>query len=256
MKAKKSQLGKTLFLLGAVFAFLVVSAEPLQARKQKHQKNKPTPTSTHKAKPAPTQAPNASPTAFCDATAAEADSCYSFLGTGCFSGHAIFLAGLDCSGISGGPCDSNFGSVAGTDGFKFVFSPAGRFTENADGTATLTGHLESLLQPGFGFDVSATFTGRVTASDAGFAACAGNPLLELDPCCYVNGPATAGTFNPPLPNPTPACQTPGTIDPTTWHYYTHFTGTLTGTGSYAGLTLTIADAYIDVFWRAYIGEIR
>jgi len=242
MKAKKSYLGKTLLLLGALFAFLVVSAEPSYARKHngdRKNKVKSTP-ATQRAKPTPTPKPAPAQGSqvgkSCDAVAADADQCYQFFGTNCFSGFAAFLPGLDCTGAPA--CDSNFGAAAGTDNFKFVFSPAARFTENSDGTATLTGHLESLLQPGFGFDVAVTFTGLTT--DPAGAGCAGNPLLELCQNCYINGAATQGTFEPPLAD-RPPCASTGSVDPTTWHYYTHFTGTLTGTGSYAGLILTISD---------------
>ena len=238
----KSHLGKTLFLLAAVFAFLVVSPEPSFARKhQGNQKHNQKASPKKGAKPTP--APSATPAQgsqvgkSCDAVAAEADQCYPFFGTNCFSGQAFFLPSLDCN-TAAPPCDPAFGATAGTDGFKFVFSPAARFTENSDGTATLTGHLESQLQPGFGFDVAVTFTG-LTSDPAG-AGCAGNPLLELCEHCYINCAATQGTFEPPLADRTP-CTGTGSVDPTTWHYYTHFTGTLTGTGSYLGLVLTISD---------------
>jgi len=239
MNTKNPYLGKTLLLLGALIAFVVVSPEPLHARHHNHTANKKTsPTAKPTATPRPTPAQGSQVGKSCDAVAAEADQCYPYFGTNCFSGFAAFLPGLDCSGISGSPCDTSFGVTAGTDGFKFIFSPAARFTENSDGTATLTGHLESQLQPGFGFDVAVTFTG-LTSDPAG-AGCAGNPLLELCENCYINGAATQGTFDPPLADRQP-CASTGSVDPTTWHYYTHFTGTLTGTGSYTGLILNISD---------------
>ena len=82
------------------------------------------------------------------------------------------------------------------------------------GTATLTGHLESTLHPGYGFDVNLTFTGRTTDPSAG-----GGPHLELDPGCYVSGG--------------------GSVNPSTWHFYTNFSGTLAGTGNYAGAALQV-----------------
>ena len=152
------------------------------------------------------------------ATAAEADACSPLYqscadGSSPFTGHAVFLPGLD-------PNVPPSGAVCPDDAFKFVFSPAGSFIEDPiTSTATLTGHIESTIHPGYGFDVSVTFTGLTTPADPNFASlCMGSPFQELDPSCYV---------------PT------GSVDPSTWRYYSGFTGQLVGTGNYAGAVLSV-----------------
>ena len=168
----------------------------------------PTPT------PTPTPTPPDRPT-ICEAIAAFADPCFPYFGTGCFSDYALWLPGADGQYFPP-PCDPNYANP-GTDGFRYVFSPPGTFTENANNTATLTGHVESTIHPGYGWDINFTFTGYTTT-----APCSTMPMLELEPSCYV-----------------PPYGTGGPVDPATWHYYTTFTGTLTGTGNYAGGQLTV-----------------
>ena len=145
--------------------------------------------------------------------AAQADSCYPFFPSTCFSGHAVWLPGLDAF-IQAPACDPANGAASGTDGFKYVFSPAGSFVENLNDTANLTGHVESTLHPGYGFNVNVTFTGFTTSP-------CGMPMDELEPSCYKPS---------------------GPVDPSTWHFYTGASGTLTGTGNYAGAVVNIFPA--------------
>ncbi|HEX3557099.1 MAG TPA: SdrD B-like domain-containing protein [Thermoanaerobaculia bacterium] len=99
-------------------------------------------------------------------------------------------------------------------GTDFVFTPnPGSFVTNGNGTATLTGTVHSKSSFNNGFTVSVTFTGYQSTIPPG------SPKEELFPQSYVpNGP----------------------IDPSTWSYYTGYTGTLTGTGNYAGAVINIA----------------
>ena len=96
----------------------------------------------------------------------------------------------------------------------FVFTPSpGSFTIRNDGTATLTGTLHSKSNPANGFTVTVSFSGYSTTAPAG------SPKEELAASAYV--------------------QNGGPVDPSTWTYYTSFTGTLTGTGSYAGAVIEL-----------------
>ena len=95
-----------------------------------------------------------------------------------------------------------------------VFTPSpGSFTVNNDGTATLTGTLHSKSNPANGFTVTVSFSGYTTTPPDG------SPKKELFDSAYV--------------------QNGGPIDPSTWVYYTSYTGTLTGTGSYAGAVIQL-----------------
>lgn len=152
----------------------------------------------------------------CDALAAVADACFTLAPAPCFSGTALFLPNADCQ-IPYTDCTNPGNPAAGSDGFRYAFTPVGTFTENAtNGTATLTGHLESQLHPGYGFDVSLTFTGRTNTPNGM------GPDLGLDPGCYV-----------------PPFGSGGPVDPSTWHFYSFAGGTLTGTGNYAGAVLQL-----------------
>ncbi|HJT81847.1 MAG TPA: SdrD B-like domain-containing protein [Chthoniobacterales bacterium] len=158
----------------------------------------------------------------CDASGAVADSCYTLRPFPCTSGQAFWFPNADCAIPEGNDC-LNPGSdpSSGTDGFKYIFttgpgstvpSPA-VFTEDpVAGTASLVGHLESLLHPGYGFDVNVTWSGRTNDPTGGMGA-----LRELDPGCYKSAQ------NPGAP-----------VDVSTWHFYANGSGTLTGTGNYAG----------------------
>jgi hypothetical protein len=96
----------------------------------------------------------------------------------------------------------------------FVFTPSpGSFTIRNDGTATLTGTLHSKSNPANGFTVTVSFSGYSTTPPAG------SPKEELSASAYV--------------------QNGGPVDPSAWVYYTSFTGTLTGTGSYAGAVIEL-----------------
>ena len=98
-------------------------------------------------------------------------------------------------------------------GTDFIFTPApGTFTALADGTAHLQGTLRSQSNPNNAFIVDIQLSGySATPGD-------GSPKKELLPNAYVeNG---------------------GPIDPSTWYYYTGFTGTLTGLGNYTAPSST------------------
>src|SRR5215213_4045159 len=141
-----------------------------------------------------------------NATAAGADDCF----PGGPAGHVIYLPKIAAPAIPGTDPVAD-PSVNGDDGFRFVFVPdAGSFEINGN-TATLTGHLESTIRPGYGFEVALTFTGKTLPGmpPPGFM-----PMTNLRPECYsTNG---------------------GEIDVATWFYFSTFTGTLTGTGNLAG----------------------
>ena len=99
-------------------------------------------------------------------------------------------------------------------GTDFIFTPApGTFIAMSDGTATLQGTLRSVSNPNNAFIVAVQFSGYSATPPAG------SPKLELLPNAYV--------------------QNGGPIDPSTWYYYTGFTGTLTGIGNYAGAVIDI-----------------
>ena len=131
------------------------------------------------------------------------------LADGCFAGgpagHVIYMPKLDTA---------HPGTVGIDDGFRWVFQSSGNFTENAAPTARLMGGLISTLIPGYGWGVDITFTNRTFVL--------GSIVKELLPSCYV---VPFGTGGP--------------VDPTTWHFYQDFAGTLTGTGNYAGAVVDI-----------------
>lgn len=121
------------------------------------------------------------------------------VGVGQLGGHALYLNGI---------------------GSDFVFQPGGQFSENADGTATLTGVLERVTDSSQRFLVSAQFSGRLDAADFGYPPPM-SPKMELVPSVYQsNGGAP--------------------IDTNTWHYYTDMTGTLLGQGIFAGALYSLS----------------
>ncbi len=122
----------------------------------------------------------------------------------------------------GAPLDTTYGPTTGGQAFWFpgivtdlVFTPnPGSFVANGDGTARLTGTLRSVSDPTKSFTVDVSFSGLTNVAPSG------SPKKELQSSAYSeNG---------------------GPINTATWSYYTAFTGTLTGTGSYAGAVITIA----------------
>ncbi len=97
---------------------------------------------------------------------------------------------------------------------NLVFTPdPGRWVENSDGTAQMSGTVHSLTNTSSGFEVVLNLTGRRTTAPSG------SPMLELDPRAYVDKG--------------------GPLDPAKWYYYTSFTGTLTGFGYWQGARLTV-----------------
>ncbi|HEX4497346.1 MAG TPA: SdrD B-like domain-containing protein, partial [Thermoanaerobaculia bacterium] len=130
-------------------------------------------------------------------------------------------AGTDCSlpaisdpALNNGPNGHAFYLPGISTDFVFVPNP-GSLVTAADGTAHLTGMLRSISNPSNGFTVDVSFTGYTTVAGAG------SPKEELFASAYV--------------------QNGGSIDPSTWFYYSAFTGTLTGTGNYAGAVISIAN---------------
>ena len=99
-------------------------------------------------------------------------------------------------------------------GTNFVFTPTpGRFVENLDGTAVLSGTIAKVSNPAQGFEVLVNLSGRTSVAPPG------SPKKDLKDCAYdENG---------------------GPVDTDTWYYYPTYNGTLTGTGEYAGAVLTI-----------------
>lgn len=99
-------------------------------------------------------------------------------------------------------------------GTDFVFTPtAGSLVENLDGTAVLSGTIAQLANPGQSFEVLVNLSGRTSVAPPG------SPKKDLKDCAYE--------------------EDGGPVDTDTWYYYTSYTGTLTGTGDYAGALLTI-----------------
>ncbi|HEY4284368.1 MAG TPA: SdrD B-like domain-containing protein, partial [Chthoniobacterales bacterium] len=157
-------------------------------------------------------------TTICDVQGAPGDGCYQ-QPFPCYSTQAFWLAGLDANVFTTG-CGA--GPNGGTDGLHFIFTAGpgstvptpGTLTEFPNGTATLTGHLESTIFPGRGYNVNITFVNFTATPDPM------GPLKELNPSCYGTGP--------------------GQVDISTWHYYqTVNTATLTGTGNYAGAVVQL-----------------
>jgi hypothetical protein len=121
----------------------------------------------------------------------------------------------------GAPLDPVYGPSSGGQAFWFpgivtdlVFTPdPGTFVANGDGTARLTGTLRSVSDPTKIFTVDVQFSGFTTTTPSG------SPKKELQSSAYIeNG---------------------GPINTATWAYYTSYTGTLTGAGTYAGAVITI-----------------
>lgn len=109
--------------------------------------------------------------------------------------------------------DCSPGALTPDLGVDFVFDPEASWTEFSDGTARLLGTAVDRNDPLKTFDVDIIFSGRTDAVGAG------SPKKELLPNAYAdNG---------------------GPIDPSTWHYYTSLSGTLTGSGSYDGAVITV-----------------
>src|SRR6185369_13747300 len=99
-------------------------------------------------------------------------------------------------------------------GTNFVFIPTpGSFVQLPDGTATLTGTVFSKTNLQNGFTVDVQLSGYRTTPPSG------SPKKDLSADAYDNNG--------------------GPVDPSTWVYYTSFTGTLTGLDNYAGAVLTL-----------------
>jgi hypothetical protein len=95
-----------------------------------------------------------------------------------------------------------------------IFNPKGTFSENNDGTGSISGTVASLADPTSGF--------QITLALGGFSAVAPphSPWKQLRAMAYIdNG---------------------GPVDPSTWYYYTSVSGTLIGYGSFDGAFLTLS----------------
>ncbi|HTQ80697.1 MAG TPA: hypothetical protein VMM92_11920, partial [Thermoanaerobaculia bacterium] len=98
---------------------------------------------------------------------------------------------------------------------ELVFNPNGSFVELSDGTARITGTLVSSSHPTQGFQVDFELGGFSGETPVG------SPKKELASSAYINNG--------------------GPVDPSTWYFYTQFTGTLIGTGDFAGASLTFVN---------------
>ncbi len=130
------------------------------------------------------------------------------------AGNNCALPAISNPALNNGPNGQSFYLPGIAIDFVFVPNPAS-FVTAADGTAHLTGTLRSLSNPNNGFTVDVHFSGYTTVAGPG------SPKEELVSSAYV--------------------QNGGPIDPSTWFYYASFTGTLTGTGNYAGAVISIAN---------------
>lgn len=113
-----------------------------------------------------------------------------------------------------------FESLPGTalygdsDGSDFDFSPAGTFSIGEDGRATLSGTIQSQVDPSISFDVLLSFVGLTGPGSGG-------PKKELKTSAYVeNG---------------------GPIDVSTWSYFRLAEGSITGTGAASGLNFSVLE---------------
>jgi hypothetical protein len=96
--------------------------------------------------------------------------------------------------------------------FDFIPNP-GQFIENPDGTATITGIVRRRTDTNQAFIVTIALSGLTTNPPPD------SPKKQLCDSAYVeNG---------------------GPIDPSTWRYYTNFSGVLTGIDAFAGAVLNI-----------------
>jgi hypothetical protein len=103
-------------------------------------------------------------------------------------------------------------------GTDFVFSPLGSFVEHADGTARVTGTIESQSNPLNKFAVDILFDQRMNPGDANYPPPM-SPKKEMVPSAYIeNG---------------------GPIDPSTWHYYQNFNGNLIGLDAMLGANVQL-----------------
>jgi hypothetical protein len=104
-------------------------------------------------------------------------------------------------------------------GGEYSFVSGGRFTELPDGTATLTGVIAQKENAEQRFAVDVRFSGRVNPDQPEHPPL-NSPKLDLSSDAYQSGG--------------------GPIDPSTWHYYTEFSGFLRGMRVYEGGLLEIS----------------
>lgn len=98
-------------------------------------------------------------------------------------------------------------------GSDYIFNPAGRWYDNADGSATLIATVRRQSDYADRWQLQLDLTGRIVPGDPAHPP-AGLPILELLPSSYF--------------------AQNGTIDPAAFRYYTTAVGTLTGEGLNAG----------------------
>ncbi len=133
--------------------------------------------------------------------------------------HSVWLPTFESLG--GTPIS---GDVEASD---FDFSPAGTFTIGEDGRATLSGRIVSQVDPSFSFDILLSFVGLAGPGSGG-------PKMELNPSAYSgNG---------------------GPIDVSTWSYFQLAEGSITGTGSAAGLNFSVFERPKDNIFPGQLGE--
>ena len=103
-------------------------------------------------------------------------------------------------------------------GSDYIFSPAGRWYDNADGSATVTATVRRQSDYEDRWQLNLNLTTRVIPGSPAHPP-AGSPVQELLPSSY----AAQG----------------GTVDPAAWRYFTVATGTLAGEGINAGGALQL-----------------
>lgn len=98
-------------------------------------------------------------------------------------------------------------------GNDYIFNPAGRWYDNADGSATLIATVRRQSDYADRWQLQLDLTGRIVTGDPAHPP-AGLPILDLLPSSYL--------------------AQNGTVDPAGFRYYTTAVGTLTGEGLNAG----------------------
>ena len=93
---------------------------------------------------------------------------------------------------------------------NFLFYPAGKFEEDADGSARLVGSVYLAGSPSKVFQVTLSFFGAMSS---------GSARTGLRSQAYIAGG--------------------GPVDPTSWHFYSDVAGYLTGAGDYTGALIKI-----------------
>ncbi len=103
---------------------------------------------------------------------------------------------------------------------NFTFEAGASFLEQPNGTAKMVAIGDGITDPNAKIAVAIDFSQRIDPTDPNYPP-AGSPKEELIPTAYV--------------------QNGGPVDPSLWHYYQAFHGTLTGQGSIAGAVIDVVN---------------